>query len=27
MLAGEHDEDVYDVLPRWSLEDLAEVSI
>ena len=27
MLAGEHDEDVYDVLPRWSLEDLGEVIV
>lgn len=27
LLAGERDEDVFDVLPRWSLEDLGEVSI
>jgi len=27
LLAGERDEDVFDVLPRWSLEDLSEVSI
>jgi len=26
LLAGERDEDVFDVLPRWSLEDLGEVS-
>lgn len=26
LLAGERDEDIYDVLPRWSLEDLDEVS-
>jgi N6-L-threonylcarbamoyladenine synthase len=27
LLAGERDEDVFDVLPRWSLEDLDEVLI
>ena len=26
LLAGQRDEDVFDVLPRWSLEDLDEVS-
>jgi N6-L-threonylcarbamoyladenine synthase len=27
LLAGQRDEDVFDVLPRWSLEDLTEVPV
>ncbi len=26
LMAGEHDENVYDVLPRWSLEEVGEVA-